>query len=424
MKRYLNILVACFALLGLMACKSPEALLDTMMPEEGPQPTVTELAAEADATVVPVTQLPGQTQAVLGALLSAIRGEKTMARNVSFDPKGEHDIGDPTVEWKQYGVAATEIDMDIVVPVNKRVSEGVLRGVFNFVSDIGQRRSEFFYANYTITDKKKLVITESATGPVYPEFPGTVCFFVDHEGLMNAAPKLTSFRALFLWALANGYDAFATPEEAANKAQFDQLSFFQKMKSNGLLHEPVEGKFAILVFMMDRISPLARFELKMNSSPTGVGPCANDALYLLFDDGYAMGMFQGDGRLFDRNDTFYVHAYYMKEDLEGAELKRIARFSSEKVFPPFDTLSAPPGSDWVTDKLKENKKSPARLLNPRNRDDARAIQQALKEKGYYTSKVDGLFGKGSQGALREFKKGVMGQDNSQWDMSTQQKLFQ
>jgi hypothetical protein len=411
----------------MIGCKTPQDLLG--MNEVSPQPTVAEIAAENNASVVPVKKLPGQTQAVLGALLSALRGEKTMAKNVSFDPKGMHEIGDPDVEWKYYGVAAIEIDIDIVVPENKTTSLGILRGVFNFVSDIGQKRSEFFYANYTITNKRKLVITESATGPVYPDFPSVTCFIVDNEALMQSAPMLTSFRALYLFALDNSYNMFATPEETAKKAEFDQLSFFDKMKSSGLLHNPVDGKFAVLVFMMDRISPTARFEIKMNGSKTGVGLCPTDPLYLLFDEGYAMGMYQGEGKIMDTRSPFYVHAYYMKEDVEGAKRERIARFSSEKIF-ALDVLSTTPGSEWVTNSLEESsfpntRKTTglSRLLDPRNRDDARLIQQTLKDKGYYKSKVDGLFGKGSQKALFEYKKEEMGQENNQWDMATQRHLF-
>lgn len=427
MKRFLTIFVVLCFLLVMVGCKAPKNLFD--MNDAPPQPTSAEIAAENNASVVPVTELPGQTQAVLGALLSAIRGEKTMAENVSFDPKGMHEIGDPDVDWKYYGVAATEIDIDIVVPENKTTSHGILRGVFNFVSDIGQKRSEFFYANYTITNKRKLVITESATGPVYPDFPRVACFYVDNEALMQAAPRLTSFRALYLFALDNSYNMFASPEEIAKKAEYEQLSFFDKMTSSGLLHEPVDGKFAVLVFMMDRISPIARFEIKMNSSKNGVGDCPADPVYLFFDEGYAMGMYQGEGEIMDRKSTFYVHAYYMKEDLEGADLERIARFSSDKIF-ALDELSTPPGAQWVTRSLKESgssgiAKTPkiARLLDPGNRDDARLIQQALRDKGYYHSNVDGLFGKGSQKALLDYKKAEMGQENIQWDMTTQQHLF-
>lgn len=428
MKRFLVIFIVICVSLVMVGCKAPQDLLD--MGEAPSQPSSAEIAAENEVKVMPATKLPGQTQAVLGALLAAIRGEKGMPKNVSFDPDGMHEIGDPDVDWKYYGVAATEIDIDIVVPENKSTSHGILRGVFNFVSDIGQKRSEYFYANYTITNKRKLVITESVTGPVYPDFPSVVCFIVDHETLKSAADNLDSFRALYLFALDNSYNMFATSEEIAKKAEYEQLSFFDKMKSTGMLHEPIDGKYAVLVFMMDRISPIARFELKMNGSVTGVGVSPTDPVYLYFDEGYAMGMYQGEGNICDRNSTFYIHAFYMKEDVEGAELERIARFSSEKIFTPIEELPAPPGSDWVTASLSASEStmgkhagSLSRLLDPRNRDDARVIQQALKEKGYYKTKVDGLFGKGSQKALRAYKKAEMGQDNGQWDMETQNRLL-
>jgi|GEM_PF-3145339 len=415
MKALLKIFFCCFLLFSLAAC-----LADKNTTGSDPSQIASEEQALQKETIVTTADsLPNHTQAVLSALLSGMRGEKVRVRNVSFDPKGEHDLGGQYADYKHFGVVATEVDLDMVVPVNKTTSLGVLRGVFNFVSDIGQKRSEFFFANYTITKKKKLVITESVSGPVYPEFPDTVCFFLKHEDLAAAAEQLTSIRSLFLFALANSIDVFATPEEVEKKDEYEQLSFFQKMKSTGLMRRPKNEELAILVFMMDRISPVARFEATMTNAKNGGSSGPVKPTYLFDDVGYGVAIFQGKGKLFDRNKPFYVHAYYAQED---AKLERISMYSSGLFYDEVESVS-PPGSKWMESALKSSKMH-SRLFNLRDRNDARKVQQALKDKGYYTTKVDGLFGKGSKKALRAYKKSEMGLDDYKWNMNTQKQLFE
>lgn len=64
-----------------------------------------------------------------------------------------------------------------------------------------------------------------------------------------------------------------------------------------------------------------------------------------------------------------------------------------------------------------------RLLDLNARDDAKAVQQKLKDGGLYTWTVDGVFGERSRDALTLFKitKGLP--NDSVWDMATQRTLF-
>jgi len=64
-----------------------------------------------------------------------------------------------------------------------------------------------------------------------------------------------------------------------------------------------------------------------------------------------------------------------------------------------------------------------RLLNPQRRNDARQIQKKLKEMGYYTSKVDGIWGPNSKAALRTFQKNHALTNDGEWDSITQFFLF-
>jgi peptidoglycan hydrolase-like protein with peptidoglycan-binding domain len=63
------------------------------------------------------------------------------------------------------------------------------------------------------------------------------------------------------------------------------------------------------------------------------------------------------------------------------------------------------------------------FLNPSKKSDATVIQKRLSDLGYYKAKADGLFGKGSQRAVQNFKKDNQLGDNATWDIQTQKVLF-
>jgi peptidoglycan hydrolase-like protein with peptidoglycan-binding domain len=63
------------------------------------------------------------------------------------------------------------------------------------------------------------------------------------------------------------------------------------------------------------------------------------------------------------------------------------------------------------------------LLNPSSSQDARRIQTRLQELGLYKGPIDGIWGKGSQGALKAFKEQSSLADPDKWDKETQMILF-
>ena len=64
------------------------------------------------------------------------------------------------------------------------------------------------------------------------------------------------------------------------------------------------------------------------------------------------------------------------------------------------------------------------LFDPNDSDDAKKIQRRLETLGFYTSGVDGKFGRGSRRALRKFKKAKNLGDNDLWNKKTQIALFE
>ena len=64
-----------------------------------------------------------------------------------------------------------------------------------------------------------------------------------------------------------------------------------------------------------------------------------------------------------------------------------------------------------------------RLLNPSKVQDASLIQKKLAQLGYYTMKIDGLWGQGSQKALQHFQRANGLRADGKWNRETQKKLL-
>ncbi|UZP66045.1 peptidoglycan-binding protein [Desulfovibrio mangrovi] len=377
-----------------------------------------------DVEVMKAENLPGHVKVVLAALLGAMRGEPAPAKPaVVFSPEGTHDVRDAYADLKGYSVALTEIDLVASAPpLGKKVSVA-LQGVFTFVNDIGQTRSDSFFVDYVFAKGKPIVIQDCVTSPVFTEYPSVTGFFVKRKALAEAAPTLNTFRDFYLFAMGNSISMMATEEETRNLEKYNALSFFDKMGGSELLPKSMEDEYAFLAFTMDRVSPHSFFSLLVNRSTNSQGNSDIEPHYKFFEEGHVVGIVQGKGKLFDALRPFYIHAMYAKEYEGVGSQTRVGMFSNQKLSADMQPLSVPPDSEWVSEKLEQRKPEVVRLLNPRDIEDAKLIQQALAAKGFYKGAIDGLFGKGSQKALRNYRKAAMGKDSSQWDMEVQTALF-
>ncbi|WP_272699158.1 peptidoglycan-binding domain-containing protein [Desulfovibrio sp. Fe33] len=380
----------------------------------------------ANTEVIGSLNLPGHAKVVLAALLLEMRGQSTagLKSAVKFSKDGEHDLRNSFTNYKGYDIALIEIDQVGVAKQPKNGLDMAMGGVFTVMNDIGQTFSERFFADYVINRNGTMVIRNSAATPEFSEFPSVTGFFVKYEALAAAAPKLNTFRDFFLFAMANSISMNATEEETRNIAQYDTLSFFDKLSRSDLLPKTMEGNFAFLCFAMDRMSPVDSLIVKVSKSKLPRGVSSTEPHFVDFPDGYRMAIVQGSARLFDKMRPFYIHALYKKGGSASGTEQHIGTFSNQKLPANIQRLSVPPGGEWVAEKLSGKMlAAPQRLLNPADRGDAKLIQQALAKQGFYTGKIDGLFGKGSQSALRAFRKNAMGSDSAQWDMDVQNRLF-
>jgi peptidoglycan hydrolase-like protein with peptidoglycan-binding domain len=65
-----------------------------------------------------------------------------------------------------------------------------------------------------------------------------------------------------------------------------------------------------------------------------------------------------------------------------------------------------------------------KLLDPRRGSDARLIQTRLRELGFYSGKIDGLFGQGSYRALENYTLSTGTPGSGKWNLDVQKQLFE
>ena len=87
--------------------------------------------------------------------------------------------------------------------------------------------------------------------------------------------------------------------------------------------------------------------------------------------------------------------------------------------PQHVATAAPPGPEPDQDPITNG----TALLNPILPADAQIIQSRFLELGLYSGAVDGIWGKGSKGALKSFKEQNSLAKPDQWDKETQMRLF-
>ena len=176
-----------------------------------------------------------------------------------------------------------------------------------------------------------------------------------------------------------------------------------------------------MVFCLERLAPEAEFAVKSTSEETVHGAPLGQTLYL-DDAGWRIAAMGGTAKLNSKSDKFFVYATYnpdrkaLKKPILVGKFSSLRDYSSRPGLQHRTVQHAPAGSTGPIGRGDV-------FLNPASHPDAVKIQQRLADQGYYRSKVDGAFGKGSRASLKAFRqKAGLGYD-SRWDMATQKALF-
>jgi peptidoglycan hydrolase-like protein with peptidoglycan-binding domain len=99
-----------------------------------------------------------------------------------------------------------------------------------------------------------------------------------------------------------------------------------------------------------------------------------------------------------------------------------------RVLPPRESPASPPQvtptPPQPQEKIVQDPIASASIvLNPLVPQDAQIIQTRLAQLGFYKGSIDGIWGKGSRGALQAFKERHSLEDANKWNKETQRALF-
>lgn len=185
-----------------------------------------------------------------------------------------------------------------------------------------------------------------------------------------------------------------------------------------------QGDFTAVAFVLDRLETGDRIQAALSRKRTP-GLSLTRATVLGAAAGFPILVQAGRGSLNKAGDETYYLVTWTPAQSSRTEGRAgevlVGRFASVWTPTPSSTALAALGSGQPASlgALEHGQ----RFLNPKDQDDAALIQGRLAELGFYTAKVDGLFGKGSRTALGKFKKAKGLPANTDWDLPTQMALF-
>ena len=362
--------------------------------------------------------LPDDAKLVIGAIVSRMALQTSLPSAVVFDPAGSHQIFDANFDYAGFGMKGFDLIKYDAIPNKKKSALVEMTGVVHLKDPLDRLTSVTIITSYEVT-KGKVRILESSTQPIQPAFPRILCFFVP-ETAIKSAPKgsLTSFLDWYAFAAAKSVNMTPSQADRDERAKWESKSFFEKASGSGAKKQ----RYVILAFAMNRVLEPGSLTMGFCDSPDGALKNQDKATFLNYG-GWRIGTMGAEFAIDDFGKEYFVQVRYTPDTQGSAGPPYpvlVGLFSTSKNFnasnrvaSQFSTQTGQPGMI----------ESGTRFLNPKNKQDARIIQSRLAELGFYTSTVDGAFGKGSRAALGQFKATNGLAEDSNWDMPTQQALF-
>lgn len=364
---------------------------------------------------IPPAEVPDHVKLATSGLVLRMRHQKVPGGAVVFKADGSHRVREEGFDydgfrWTLLDITALRADM-----VKGHKVAVHLEGLLHFTDSLARMSTSSFSMDYLVGKNRPLEITASRVVHVKPGYPRVKAYFVPLAVLQKNLKRLKTYRDYYIFAATHFVPMYASDEQIRAKQSWDELSTIRKLRSQPP-RTALEGDWAVMVFCLDRLAPDSGLDIKVISG-TGIGMKQVPAKPALINEhGWRALVLAGHGNLHDSRNPFKVEVYYrMAASSEGKPLL-VGRFDSRLDY------SKPPGRPVL-----HSRQGPLglgkRLLDPRKKEDARIIQQRLKELGYYKLKIDGSFGPGSRASLRAFNREVMNLDRYRWDLEVQKALF-
>ena len=401
-----------------------------------------------DRFLIKNDKIPVDIKIVCAAILNKLRhrGETEFVR---FDPVDGQEIQEELFDYEGFNVSLIDITGFETEVVEKNKVQGILEGVFHFEDAVGRRASTYFAAKYFKTPDG-ITISKAGVTNIAPIFPRVEAYYIPVEAFKKSK-KIAGYWEMYAFALENSLDMKPTQEEIQAYQAYQNLSAWKKITEAG---KTEKKKLAVVIFCLDRLSDVARFEVTVSE---GGNKIPIEPRYIN-ENGWPIAVVTGEFIPDSWSKTFDINTYYTPEGKDKKIL--IGKFSNQKDYNPKQKQvqvtndlkqkdpsiqdkkedSTASGKVQSADNKKEGSTASGKVpsvkdikegpiatgsvfLNPSKKADAEMIQKRLSDLGYYQAKIDGQFGKGSQRAVQKFKKDNGLGDNTTWDIQTQKMLF-
>lgn len=263
-----------------------------------------------DPIAVSLDKMPEDAAMVTIAIHNKIvMADRYKSKNVRFEKKidaGSFLIGK---ELKFSGA-----ELYIYQTKKSSPSEKTIAGKINFEGPLGRRTSALYQSRFLST-KKEIVIKEARVEPLYSTKPEPAMFIVPAASLPESANLFPdSYMELFKFA---GKKAISP-------------------SSKEVISEETEKnvEYAVFVFLMDRISPSAKLQVKVSADKTSVHGYKQATRYLDFN-GWRVGILTGQFSLSGQAEPLYIKAVFVpgKEVGKIRPSRLIGRYAIHKTEP-------------------------------------------------------------------------------------------
>ena len=172
-------------------------------------------------------------------------------------------------------------------------------GRLDFEGPLGRRASALYHTSYRLSGIN-LVVEEARVEPIYSNFPEPMMFVIHAEEL----PKETGAYP----GTYTGLLHFAS-EHAVNPSKPESISLEKE-------------EYVIFVFLLDRISPSSKLEIKVSDEKNGIRGYTKSTKYIDFN-GWRVALLYGRFIMFDNRGTqpLYVKAVF----IPGREVAALSR---------------------------------------------------------------------------------------------------
>ena len=265
-----------------------------------------------DPIAVSLDKMPKDAAMVTIAIHDKIvRADRYKSKNVRFEKNidaGSFLIGK---ELKFSGA-----ELYIYQTKKSNPSEKTIAGKINFEGPLGRRTSALYQSRFLST-KKEIVIKEARVEPLYSTKPEPAMFIVPATSLPESANLFPdSYMELFKFA---GKKAISPSSKEVISEETE---------------ENVE--YAVFVFLMDRISPSAKLQVKVSTDKTSVYGYKQATRYLDFN-GWRVGILTGQFSLSGQGqaEPLYIKAVFVpgKEVGKFRPSRLIGRYAIHKTEP-------------------------------------------------------------------------------------------